>query len=68
MFKSLTCGLVESLLDGLHAVADGLDGDGVVPARLELGDGEALCLHHNTGAVPVERLQLRVLDLNDKIF
>lgn len=68
MFKSLTCRLVESLLDGLHPVADGLDGDGVVAARLQLRDGEALCLHHHARAVPVECLQLCVLDLNKKIF
>ena len=38
--SDLTCGLVEPLLDGLHAVADRLDGDGVVAARLQLVDGE----------------------------
>ena len=61
--SDLTCGLVEPLLDGLHAVADRLDGDGVVAARLQLVDGEPGVLHHHARAVAVEGLQLIVLDL-----
>ena len=47
----LTCGLEHGHGHGLHVVADRGHGDGVVPSRLELGQGEDGVLHQDTAAV-----------------
>ena len=59
----LTRGLVHGPLDGLDALGDGLDGDGVVPARLEIREGEEGVRHENVRTVPVEGLQIMVGNL-----
>ena len=59
----LTCCLVETFFNRLHPVADSLDGHRVVPPGLELGGREVGLLHNPTRAVPVEGLQLIVLNL-----
>ena len=64
----LTCCLIEPFLHRLHPVADSLDGDGVVPAGLQLVDGEEGVLHHHAAAVSVESLQLIVLNLKNSQF
>ena len=63
----LTCSQVVESCARLHPVADSLDGNRVVPARLKLVDREPGLLHRNTGAVSVESRQFIVfnLELND---
>ena len=68
---TLTCCLVDGHGVGLHVVAQGGHGDGVVATRLELVHAEAGVGHHHAAAVPieggVERLQLMVGDLEISI-
>ena len=64
---TLTCCLVDGHGVGLHVVAEGGHGDGVVTPGLELVHAEAGVGHHHAAAVPIEGgvecLQLVVGDL-----
>ncbi len=55
-----TCGLEDGPVHGLDAVCDCLDGDGVVPAGLKVGQREVGLVHSHAAAVTVEGLQLVV--------
>jgi hypothetical protein len=58
-----TCGLEDGPVHGLDAVCDCLDGDGVVPARLKVGQREVGLVNSHAAAVPVESLQFVVCHL-----
>ena len=67
----LTCSLEDGPINGFNSVCDGLDGDGIVPARLKVGEGEVGLVHDGAAAVPVEGLQLVVRHLrrrNETLF
>ena len=56
----LTCGLEDEPFNGLDAVCNGLDGDGVIPSGLQIGQCKVGVSDSHAAAVPVERLQLVV--------
>ena len=62
----LTCGLVDGPVDGLDAVCDGLDGDGVISSGLQVRQREVSVVDGHAAAVPIERLQLVVRHLERK--
>ncbi len=59
----LTCCLSDCSLEGLDAVRDRLDRNGVVPSRLEIGQGEVGVVDDDAAAVTVKRFQLVVRHL-----
>ena len=53
-------------VDGLDAVRNGLDGDGVISSRLQVRQRKVRVVDGHAAAVPVERLQLVVRHLERK--
>ena len=52
-------------LDGLYALGDRLDGDGVISAGLKIGEREVGVLDEDGAAVAVKRLQVVVRHLEE---